>query len=580
MTGSPIHTGIRAAGLCVLACLCPHVARPASATRETPNYRIYAEDRAPARDLLGKVSRDRERVHRRIVEFLARPGPSPKIDYHIYPSFESKGLHTGNTQLAHADIESNAIHLVINDWIRGDDPKMDAVLLLKRHLGEPATHLLETGLAVYFSETWRGRGYRYWAGRLSLSDNLPALVDLVDNDALGRESYLVAEAAAASFVDYVIERFGGAVLIEHYRDWRPGPEEVARLEAGWKSHLQTQSRDIEKQVRHERENRRRPDSFQKGFCHAHEGYQIFNGYLSKKSDEALEKLAEMGTNAVSITPFTYMRNPKRPVPLRFSNGAGSENDESVIHSAHTARQLGMTVMLKPHVWLGGGSWPGDVEMQNADEWRSFFEYYYRWMRHYALLAEMYDIDLLCIGVELAQTTTAREEEWRQLIKRLRGIFSGPMVYAANWGEEFENVAFWDDLDYIGIDCYYPLASRDDASPKDLRDGAERMLERVGHVYDRFRKPVLITEIGFTSTRAPWKKPHQPAWRQTAFPEHQALCYEAVFAALQGKAWCEGIYWWKWPSFLEHGGRGSAGFTPNNKPAEKVVRKWYGRSWQR
>ncbi len=547
-----------------------------SAALETSNYRIYTADPSPNPEWLGRVSERREEAHRRIQAFLEAPGPSPKIDYHIYPSFESKGLSTGNTQLAHADIENNAIHLVINDWIRGDDTRMDAVLLLRRHLGRPATHLLETGLAVYFSNEWRGKGYRYWAGRLHASDNMPALAELVDNEALRRESYLVAEAAAGSFVDFLIEEFGGSVLVEHYGAWRPAPDEIQRLQNGWWSHLARQPAAAAKQLA----ARTRPpsDRFQKGFCHAHEGYQIFNGYLSRKSDDALEKLADMGTNAVSITPFTYMRDPQRPVPLRFSHRAGSENDESVIHSSHTAHQLGMSVMLKPHIWLGGGRWPGDVEMRTATDWRLFFDYYYRWMRHYALLAEMYDIDLLCIGVELARTTASHENEWRRLIQRLRGLYSGAMVYAANWGEEFQNIAFWDALDYIGIDCYYPLTSHDDATAEDLRQGAEAMFERVERVYDRFHKPVLFTEIGFTSTRAPWKKPHEPAWRHSAFVDHQAMCYEAVLGALYGKQWCNGIYWWKWPSFLEHGGQKNPGFTPNNKPAEKIVRKWYGKSW--
>jgi hypothetical protein len=231
-----VLTGILGAlGILSLAAGAASGLAASSAALETSNYRIYTAAPPPGREWLGRVSQRREEAYRRILAFLDAPGTSPKIDYHIYPSFESKGLSTGNTQLAHADIDNNAVHLVINDWIRGDDARMDAVLLLRSHFGKPPTHLLEMGLAVYFSDDWRGKGYRYWAGRLHASDNMPALAELVDNEALRRESYLVAEAAAGSFVDYLIEEFGGSVLIEHYRDWRPVPDEIQRLENGWRT---------------------------------------------------------------------------------------------------------------------------------------------------------------------------------------------------------------------------------------------------------------------------------------------------------------------------------------------------------
>jgi hypothetical protein len=56
---------------------------------------------------------------------------------------------------------------------------------------------------------------------------------------------------------------------------------------------------------------------------------------------------------------------------------------------------------------------------------------------------------------------------------------------------------------------------------------------------------------------------------------QARCYEAFFRGLEGRRSCAGVYWWKWPSFLEYGGKRDDGFTPNGKPAQDVVARWYG-----
>jgi hypothetical protein len=410
---------------------------------------------------------------------------------------------------------------------------------------------------------------------------MPPLAALLDNGAFVTQSYLIASPLAGSFVSFIVNSFGKRVLLDNYRTWQPsGPEEIERLEKGWHLYLDGVAARYNDQIDTDRDRFRQARGFQKGFCHAHEGYRIYDGYLSEASDAALGKLASLGTNAVSITPFSFMRDPNKPIPLPFSHGSGAENDECVIHSANTAQELGMSVMLKPHIWLGR-SWPGEIEMKSDDDWKKFFGYYESWILHYALLAEMYDIETLCIGVELVRTTIGHEDEWRRIIASVRQLYSGSIVYAANWGTEFENISFWDALDYIGINCYYPLTDLDTAPLDELKRGARSVFRRIEKVHDRYDKPVLITEIGFTATEAPWKEPHQPVRRRQVDAvgmEHQALCYRAIFEALYGEDWCEGIFWWKWPSFLEYGGRRNADFTPNGKPAEDVVREWYSRRW--
>ena len=38
----------------------------------------------------------------------------------------------------------------------------------------------------------------------------------------------------------------------------------------------------------------------------------------------------------------------------------------------------------------------------------------------------------------------------------RAVYKGKLTYAANWDGEFEEVAFWDALDVIGVQAYFPL----------------------------------------------------------------------------------------------------------------------------
>lgn len=549
-----------------------------SPTVETPHYRIFQKGEVLDEAGLSALSANREAAYERILYFLGNPDPSLTINYHIYPSFEDKGLQTGNTELSHLDRQKTAVHTVINDWIRGDDSTLDAMLLLRTHLGQPAVHVLELGLAVYVADNWRSSEYDYWAARLYESGNMVPLRILLDNNLMARESYLIKEPLAGTFVATAVQLFGREALLSGYADWRPQPEEIERLETEWHRYLETLVEQYRSRIKREKHSFPMKRGFKKGFCHAHMGYRIFDGYGSRKSDRAIEKLHDMGTNAVSITPFSYMRDPRKPSYLPISRRSGHETDESILHAARVARSLGMSVMLKPHIWLGHKSWPGEIEMQTDADWDRFFNYYYRWIRHYAMLAEMYHFDILCIGVELSRTTTLQPDRWRTLIKRIRRLYSGQLTYAANWGEEFESIDLWKDLDYIGVNCYYPLSESDTPTTEDLALGARDVMARVEAVSRRYSRQVLFTEIGFASTAAPWKRPHESSRGRKVNLGDQARCYEAVFSSLYGQRWCAGIYWWKWPSFLEYGGPDNSDFTPNAKPAEAVVRSWFARDW--
>lgn len=516
------------------------------------------------------------------------------MEIHLYSSFEDKGLITNNTDLAHNAIFSpeyfnfmsrrratpipviendNAIHMVYREDIPGDDGQCETQFQIRHEMGKPASEILEAGLSVYFTRQWRGKGYEYWASRLYQADRELSLQDLIQPKFPEAQSHLVNTPLAGSLVAHLIETWGVEQFKQAYASWMPNPTEIEALEPGWHAYLAQLEKNYQAQIIKDRQRFPKDDSFQKGFCYSHEGYQIYNGYLSRKGDESLERMAEIGTNAVSITPFTSMRDPKVPQPLRLWHNAGGENDESVIHSTLSARSQGMRVMMKPHIWVSR-SWPGEIEMESESDWAIFFNNYYQWIQHYALLSEMYDIDILCAGVEMGLTTVGHEDQWREMILKLRHIYSGPIVYAPNWGWEFEQVSFWDAFDYIGVNNYYPLSESESATDEELNQGALKIADRMEGISRKYKKPILITEMGFKSSRGTWIKPYDYKDERVLNLDHQTRAYEAIISALSDRSWLKGIYWWKWPTQLEHGGLHNDDFTPNGKPAEKVVAKWY------
>lgn len=317
--------------------------------------------------------------------------------------------------------------------------------------------------------------------------------------------------------------------------------------------------------------RRKALPFQKGITLAHEGYRRSGeGYGSQVASAQLARIKALGANSVTLVPYGFTRAPAETT-VRWTGS--DETDERVAHTIREARRLGLATVLKPQLW-SRGTWTGDIAFTDEAAFRQWMASYRLFILHYARLAASEHADLLVVGTELGGLT-GREAAWRELIRDVRRVWSGPLTYAANWGEEVESVAFWNDLDYIGVNFYYPLVSKAGETPQAgsprLRE-LDRTLERLSK---RHRKPVLITEVGFAASAAaplePWKE-HNAALD----PEMQARCYEVVFRALYRRPWLAGLSWWKWPSH----GRGSAedpSFSPLGKPALTVLERWYGKN---
>ncbi|MEM9819954.1 MAG: hypothetical protein AAF985_02735 [Bacteroidota bacterium] len=537
----------------------------------SPHFHFIAHQQIPPNINLDQLVANCEQTYEKIEQFCEKKSQLPRIAYHIYLTAEDKGLMVNNTNQAHYSFARNEVHTVINAQFDENFIQKENHLLIQHLLGVPQSLALFEGLGVCFTTQWQRKGYRYWAARLHASGNGMSLNDLLDNENLEKESWLIRGCMSGVLVDFLTEEWGSKQFLKSYFQWTAGSKQLKQLEKKWSAYLDQLVAATNVSPIQKAKQIRLP--YLKGFNFAHEGYSIYNGYLSRKATRALERLSRIGTNAVSIIPYSYMRNPNRPTHIPFIRGAGSENDESVIHSAFEAKRLGMTTLLKPQIWLSG-SWPGDVSMNSEAEWQQFFDHYYRWIRHFALLAEIHQIDIFCLGVEFAKATLNHEKEWRQIIRKIRGLYSGQMTYCANWGEEFEQLQFWDELDFIGLSCYYPLSYEQNPSQKDLEKNFNKILSKIESIQQKFKKPILFTEIGFRSIEAPWQEPHAEANGRQSNPKDQEKCYQAVFAALQDRDWCRGLFWWKWPSHMDY--VNPHGFTPLEKPAEKVVEEWFGK----
>ncbi len=123
-----------------------------------------------------------------------------------------------------------------------------------------------------------------------------------------------------------------------------------------------------------------------------------------------------------------------------------------------AHRLGLKIMIKPHLayWGSPFGWRGEISFDSEEEWQRFFETYEVWIAHVAELCR--DADGFVVGTELDRTVHD-ERRWRQVIEAVRKRTEAPLTYSASW-EAYERVPFWDALDVIGIQSYFPLVDHE------------------------------------------------------------------------------------------------------------------------
>lgn len=285
-------------------------------------------------------------------------------------------------------------------------------------------------------------------------------------------------------------------------------------------------------------------------------------------------LLTTGADAISQTPFAWqsdINNPDLRWRVESDEMWWGESARGIAATLDSTEKHDILNVLKPHIWVRD-SWPGEIEMIDEGDWELWFKNYRSFILDYAVLAEELGIPVLCIGTEL-EKTSHREEDWRKVISQVKKVYSGKLIYAANF-TEFEHIEFWDELDYIGIQAYFPLSKKKDPDLKDLIKGWEEPKKKIVKISSKFQKPILFTEIGYCNTvdaaMEPWVWPKDR--KETPMSEEmQALCYEAFFQAVWDEEWMAGAFWWKW---FPHGPRQSKGFTPQDKEAEEVLRKYY------
>ena len=254
-------------------------------------------------------------------------------------------------------------------------------------------------------------------------------------------------------------------------------------------------------------------------------------------------------------------------------------DEKVREYIRQAHAAGLKVMLFPIVHVERrrtGEWRGKLAPHHPER---FWREYEAFAMHYAQLAEEEKVAILSVGSELL-SLESEKQRWERVIGQVRGVYKGKLTYSANW-DHFDHVTFWDSLDVAGMTGYFELSDSESPTLEELRETWDAATDVIATYPGRAGLPLILTEVGYPSQIGSASHPWDYTKRRTPDPELQYLCFRAMYEAWVArsakvgdpdKLGLHGLFVWNWYGY---GGAEDGSYTLRGKPAEAIVRHWFG-----
>ncbi len=289
----------------------------------------------------------------------------------------------------------------------------------------------------------------------------------------------------------------------------------------------------------------------------------------------IDPLKNINATWVSVMPYAFAPNRDGELYYNTQRQWWGESKAGVAHTIGLIQANGLKVMLKPQVWMRHGGYTGEFTANGESEWKLFEANYRNYILEFAHLADSMKVELFCIGTEWEAFIQHRPTYWSGLIEEIRTIYKGQLTYAANW-DEFSGTPFWGQLNFIGIDAYFPLSASGEPDIVELMEAWNLHIKKIENISTALNIPVLFTEYGYRSIPYTAKEPWNASKSDEISMQAQVTAYEALYNSAWKQPWMAGGFIWKW--YRNHnirGGESHNGFTPQNKPVEKVIRNVYG-----
>ncbi len=520
--------------------------------------------------------------------------PRERVRVHLWPDGESYSVATASGALAASCAGELDVHGVVAPDVLDDRGAGFARALALAALGEPREGWMADAVGAACADTWCGVvRLKDWREHLRARGLASGFEDaLATEDSLASPHLVLALRAA--LVSELLDMQRSDIVRAM---WTEGSRSVelpwAALRARWSAN------PLPRELLRERRERALAAPFASGVHRANprdadgRAWRLLSG---RGARVALAELRARGVDALALDPqaCAQPRTTWWPVAGRGTPFDSPQHDHEVLSIARRARSLGMRVMLTPALLDASTGGLASASMTLGEShWERFFERLEALAIHHALLAELCDADILCLGNGLVQATDSLADDlaqgwvppdyllrntarWRALIARVRRAWTGALTYAAWDLAEAQQMEFWDDLDLIAVDLYRSVrsAADGDSGPDDVTC-AERyrvqLRELRGFATAR-RRPWLVAEFGLPPTSLATRDPavglgsydiQEPARLQRAF----AAALATLRREPQGPA---GVFLWCWTVDPEQGHGVDRSFTLQNRPAGEVL----------
>ncbi|MGM5469511.1 glycoside hydrolase family 113 [Flavobacteriaceae bacterium LMO-SS05] len=295
------------------------------------------------------------------------------------------------------------------------------------------------------------------------------------------------------------------------------------------------------------------------------------------NNKHIDPVLKLNANYAAIMPFGFIKDLQHPeVVFNSERQWFGETKAGTKQYIEALKKQHIKAMMKPQIWVWRGEFTGLINMKTEEEWLQLEHTYSNFILEYAQVAQDTHTELFCIGTELEAFVANRPKYWSHLITEIKKIYKGKLTYAANWNE-YTKTPFWDQLDYIGIDAYFPLSDKPTPTLQECREGWNTYKTEIKAYSEQFNKPILFTEFGYRSVdhtaKAPWNSDIEMV-DVNMDAQLNATC--ALFDEFWKEDWFAGGFIWKWfHNYEESGGKNDNQFTPQNKPVEEMIRTYYG-----
>ncbi len=289
----------------------------------------------------------------------------------------------------------------------------------------------------------------------------------------------------------------------------------------------------------------------------------------------------LGANWISVHFICEQMTDRSTEIICGENNRTTKADvENIVNLAHNLglrvfMEIGITINHNPERFGKGF---------NDAQWEAWFEGYNAHITDYAAYAESLNVDMFSLGSEM-EPTHHRQENWREIASAVREVYHGPIIYSADArgstirGESWLDIEWWDAVDYIGIHPYdTALANHNNPTVEEMVANLTSMVDRLEALSQKYDRPVIISELMYPSidgTSRGMGVMWDPNLSYELDLEEHADVHRALIEAFSSREWWRGLFIGDYSAGYILNPPGNILWSMYGKPAENVIRNFYG-----